>query len=292
MVRWFLILWCGLAPVFSEEKNAQGSGLADLAEMVLGKNGGNRLFYFPTENSPRDPSDFGLKFEDVFFDSEDGIKLHGWFLKPAAGMKTKGTVVYSHGNAGAAGYHVGFVTWFVRAGYQVLLYDYRGYGKSKGAVQRKGLLKDVRAALKYVSGRKDVDATRLISFGHSLGGAKSLAALGEQRVPGVRAVISYAGFASYKDMAKWVAGDAGARLVTDEFAARDWISRIAPVPVLIVHGSRDGTVPIQQGELLFKKAREPKTFYRIEGGGHIGGLAQNDGEYQKKILKWLDKVMN
>lgn len=290
-MRVLLIAIFGILPLWSQDKKASGDGLADLAEMVLGKNGGNKLFYFPTEHSPRSPEEFGLRFEDVFFDSEDGTKLHGWFMKPEAEKASKGTVVFSHGNAGAVGYHIGFLDWFVKAGYQVLLYDYRGYGKSKGVIKREGLLKDVRGALKYVAGRKDVDASKLISFGHSLGGAKSLAALGEKKVPGVKAVISYAGFASYRDMAKWVAGDTGARLVTDELAARDLVAKIAPVPVLIIHGTRDGTVPLQQGELLFQKAKEPKTFFKIDGGGHNSALAFNNGEYQKKVLKWLDQVM-
>jgi uncharacterized protein len=291
MIRYVLAATLSLSPVCAQEQELPSEGLAFLAKKVLGNNGGNRLFYFPTKSAPHDPSRWGLKFEDVTFKSEDGTKLHGWFLKPPAGILAKGTIVFSHGNAGAVGHHIGFVAWMVKAGYKVLLYDYRGYGKSEGEIQRNGMLQDVRGALGYVATRKDVDHNRLISFGHSLGGAKSLAAIGQKNVAGLRAVISFAGFASYQDMARWVAGDVGGELVTDELSARDLVSRISPVPLLILHGTRDGTVPVGQAELLFKNAGQPKTLFKIEHGGHNDALAMNDGEYQKKILKWLDEVV-
>ena len=267
------------------------SGLSALVESLLGKNGADRLFYYPTKTAPDVPSDFGHRFKDVNFKSEDGTKLHGWFFQPFDQVKPKGTVVFHHGNAGSVGYHIGFVGWMARAGYQVLLYDYRGYGKSEGAITRKGLVQDARAAINYAKSREDVDAKRIISFGHSLGGAKSLAALGEKMIPGVRGVICYAGFASYGDMAKRVAGKAGGELVNDDLSARDLVENISPVPVLIAHGTKDTTVPLSQGEVLFKKAKEPKTIFRIPNGSHTRALWMNDGEYRTKVLTWMGKVL-
>ena len=291
-MKWYLALWvfC-LTPVYAQNRPPTTEGLAELAELVLGKNGGDRLFYYPTRTAPYDPKRYGIEFEDVTFKSGDGLRLHGWFMSPARGVKPKGAIVFSHGNAGSVGHHIGFTAWMVRAGYQVFLYDYRGYGKSEGEITRKGMLEDVRAAITYVATRKDVDRNRVISFGHSLGGAQSLAALGEKKMEGLRAVVSFAGFASYKDMARRFAGDAGADLVTDDLSARDLISKIAPVPVLIVHGTADGTVPIGQGEILFAKAGQPKAFFKVKGGSHTGALAMNNGEYRKRILDWLDEVV-
>lgn len=265
--------------------------VVDLAEMILGKNGGDRLFYFPTKSAPDLPSKYGLDFEEVIFPSEDETKLHGWFLKPAEAQEVKGTVVFHHGNAGSVGYHLGFVVWMVRAGYQVLLYDYRGYGKSEGELDRAGLVSDTRAALRYVRSRDDVDGQRLISFGHSLGGAKSLAGLGREMIPGVRGVISFAGFASYRDMARRFGGETGADLVTDDHSPRDVVDRIAPVPLLIVHGQKDITVPREQGEILFKRAKEPKKIFRVPEGSHTRALWMNEGEYRKQVLHWMEKVL-
>ncbi|MFT6862740.1 MAG: fermentation-respiration switch protein FrsA (DUF1100 family) [Akkermansiaceae bacterium] len=293
MIR-FLIPFLFSASVLGDEKEPSApekNGSSSFAEKLLGKNGGNRLFYYPTKSAPDVPSKYGHRFEDVHFKSEDETKLHGWFLQPAEGVKPKGTIVFHHGNAGSVGYHIAFVGWMVREGYQVLMYDYRGFGESEGAITRKGLVEDTRAALSYATTRKDVDARRLISFGHSLGGAKSLAALGEKMIPGVRGVVCFAGFASYQDMARKFAGKMGGDLVTDDYSARDFVEKISPVPILIVHGTEDRTVPLSQGELLFKKAKEPKTIYRIKGGSHTRALWMDDGKYRKKVLGWIEKVL-
>lgn len=292
MIRYLIAISLFTSLWADETKPApEKSGLAAFAEKMLGKNGANRLFYYPTKTAPDVPSDFGHRFEDVTFKSGDGTKLHGWFFQPLEKVRPKGTVVFHHGNAGSVGYHIGFVGWMARAGYQVLLYDYRGYGKSEGVITREGLVQDARAAINYVKSREDVDGKRIISFGHSLGGAKSLAALGEKMIPGVRGVICYAGFASYEDMATRFAGKAGAELVTDELSPRDLVEKISPVPVLIAHGTKDATVPLAQGEILFKKAKEPKTIYRIPNGSHTRALWMNDGEYRSKVLAWMGKIL-
>lgn len=84
-------------------------------------------------------------------------------------------MVFSHGNAGAMGRHLGFVIWLAEAGYNVLIYDYLGFGKSGGTVDRRGMVDDVKAAFAYVKTRSDLNTNRFVSFYHSLGGAKSVA---------------------------------------------------------------------------------------------------------------------
>ena len=283
-----LLLFAGR--LWAQEPKVE-EGLTSVLEKLMGKNGGDRLFYFPTKTAPDLPTKFGILFDDVNFESEDKTNLHGWFLKPKNGSKIKGTVVFHHGNAGSMGYHLPFVTWMVKAGYQVLMYDYRGYGKSGGDIKRKGLIEDTRAAINYAKTRKDVDGKKIISYGHSLGGAKSLAGLGERMIPGVRGVISFAGFASYEDMARKFAGQTGADLVTDDHSPRDLVEKISPVPILIVHGDKDRTVPLEQGELLFKKAKEPKTIFRIPDGGHTRALWMNNGQYRERVLAWMENVL-
>jgi len=264
--------------------------LSRLAEALLGKHGGNQLFYFPTHDVPATPKDWGLKYEDVNFKSKDGTKLHAWFM-PAQGKAAKATVVFSHGNTGSIGHHLGFVMWFAEAGYNVLTYDYRGFGSSGGTVDRRGMLDDVRAAFAYVKTRSDVNGDKLVSYGHSLGGAKSLAALGEEPVKGLRAVITDAAFSSYLAMAQTMAGQVGANLVTDEWAPKDAIRKISPVPLLIVHGTRDELVPVAQGRLLFKIAGEPKTLFEVKDGHHGDSLVRDHGAYRKKLLAWLDEAL-
>lgn len=281
-----------------ENKNPLGELLKDengqlskLAESLLGKNGGDRLFYYPTKDQPFTPKKYGYQFEDVRFKSSDGTELHGWFMPARKVAKPKATVVFSHGNAGSVAHHFGFVDWLVMAGYNVLLYDYRAFGQSKGQISRRGMIEDVQAAFKYVASRKDVDADKLVSFAHSLGGAKTLTSIGMKPIKGLRAVITDGGFASYKQMAMEKAGQLGANLTTDELSPIQYVEKISPVPLLIIHGAEDRVVPLDQGKKLFEKAKQPKTFYNISGGSHTDALARNHGEYRKKMLKWLDDVL-
>ncbi|MDB4408979.1 alpha/beta fold hydrolase [Akkermansiaceae bacterium] len=254
------------------------------------KGAGNRLFYFPTKEGPHTPDEFGYKHEEVTFKSKDGTKLHGWFIQNH-GDERKGTVVYSHGNAGAIGHHLSFITWASSAGYQILMYDYRGFGKSEGSVERKGIIEDVNAAIQYAKSRKDVDSKKMFSFGHSLGGAKSITALGGEKGESVAGVISFAGFSSYQKIARRMAGEIALNLVTDELSPRDYVVKISPTPLLIVHGDQDGVVPVEHGRELFEKAKEPKSLIEVKGGSHNGALHLRDRETIKKILKWMNEIL-
>ncbi len=263
--------------------------LTALAQQMLGANGGNQLFYLPTRDQPATPENWGFDFEDVEFASADGTKLHGWFL-PARGS-ARGTVVFSHGNAGSLGHHLGFAMWMVEAGYQVFMYDYRGFGKSGGGVDRRGMIHDVRAAFDYVSARADVDSNKLVSYGHSLGGAKSITALAENPVEGLRAVIVDGAFSSYQGMAKIIGGQLGANLVTDEWAPKDFVGKLPPVPLLVVHGAEDEVVPISHGRELFEAAKQPKTIFEVKNGRHGDALSRDNGAYRKRLIEWLGATL-
>ncbi|MDP4624646.1 MAG: alpha/beta fold hydrolase [Akkermansiaceae bacterium] len=263
---------------------------ATLAKSLLGTQDTNRLFYFPTHDIPATPKDWGFAYDEVDFKSGDGTKLHGWFLK-ARGDRPKGTVVFSHGNAGSIGHHLGFVMWLAEAGYQVFIYDYRGFGESDGAVNREGMVQDVSAAFEYVVKRPDVDKEKIVSYGHSLGGAKSVTALARKKLEGLRAIIIDGTFSSYQAMARVVGGDLGASLITDELSPRESMKQITQTPLLVIHGDKDQVVPLAQGKELFELANEPKTMFEVKGGTHGDSLARDGGAYRKRMLLWLDEVM-
>ncbi len=267
--------------------------LAKIAQQMGGKNGGNQLFYFPTRDEPSTPAMWGLKYEAVDFKSTDGTVLHGWFIpaKNKTPQAAKATVVFSHGNAGSISYHLGFCAWLAEVGYNVFLYDYRGFGKSAGTVDRRGMINDVKAAFAYVRSRDDIDASRLISYGHSLGGAQSVTALGESAVKGLRAIVIDGAFASYQTMASIFGGQLGASLVTDELSPKDYVQKLSPVPLLVVHGTKDEVVPISQGKQLYESAAQPKTFFEVKSGRHGTALSDNQGAYRKKMIEWLDAVI-
>ena len=284
-------------PITAEQMRAllqdPNGDLSKAAQQVLGKNGGNQLFYFPTRDEPSTPATWGLKFESIDFKSADGTPLHGWFIpaKDKAAKSAKGTVVFSHGNAGSISYHLGFCAWLAEASYNVIIYDYRGFGKSGGTVDRRGMINDVKAAFAYARKRADIDPTRMISYGHSLGGAQSVTALGETPVKGLRAIVIDGAFASYRKMAEVIGGQLGASLVSDELAPKDFVKKLAPVPLLVVHGSHDEVVPVSQGRQLFEAAGQPKTLFEVKSGRHGTALSDDHGAYRKKMIVWLDEKM-
>jgi fermentation-respiration switch protein FrsA (DUF1100 family) len=281
-------------PVHAEDLKAllddPDGDLTKIAHGILGKKGGNHLFYFPTRDEPATPATWGLKYESVDFQSGDGTPLHGWFI-PAKTPKPNATVVFSHGNSGSVGYHLGFVAWMADHGYNIFMYDYRGFGKSGGMVDRRGMIDDVKAAFAYTARRHDLDPKRMISYGHSLGGAQTVTAFGESPVKGLRAVVIDGAFASYQAMARVFGGQLGERLVSDELAPKDYIDKLSPVPLLVIHGRHDEVVPLSQGRQLFEAAAEPKTLFEVETGRHGTTLSGENGAYRAKLVTWLDQIL-
>ena len=278
-----------MAQLFETLRKDESGNLTMMARAMLGENGGNKLFYFPTRNTPYTPKRYGRTFEDVTFSAADGTQLHGWFIPAAKKVKTLGTVVFSHGNTGSLGYHIGFIDWMIDAGYNVMMYDYRGFGKSTGSPTRAGLISDAQADFTYTNGRPDVAGKKLFSYGHSLGGAKSIVAVSTAKIPNLRGVMTEGTFASYQGMAVHLAGNFGRNMVTDELAPKDHVAKL-PAPLLIIHGIDDEVVPIQQGRELFAAAIPRKTLFEVKGGHHGDSMSINQGAYRKKVLEWMSKL--
>jgi fermentation-respiration switch protein FrsA (DUF1100 family) len=264
-----------------------------LITLVLALSGCNGLFYYPDQVAYSRADRLGTPCEEVSFTSADGTRLHGWFL-PAQGER-KGTVVHFHGNAQNLTSHVGLVTWLPEEGYDVLAFDYRGYGRSAGAADREGLVLDGQAALDYARKRPDVDATRLLVFGQSLGGAVALATVGEGDPRAVRGVAVDSTFGAYQGMANQTLGGT---LVTYPFAwllvsgdhdPVDSLERLPPTPLLVLHGDADEVVPFEEGQALFERAAEPKRFVPVPGARHLDAVMSRVG--RGALLEFFDKCV-
>ncbi len=251
-------------------------------------------FYHPDHVLYGTPASEGLHYEDVAFQAKDGTRLSGWFI-PAAGVSNphnaKGTVIYFHGNAQDMSFHWRFVSWLPRRGFNVFIFDYRGYGKSEGAPDPGGLFDDSNSALDYVRARPDVDPNRLLVFGQSLGGTNAIAAIGAGNRSGVRAVAIEATFYSYSTIAsEKVFG--GGLLMDDTYSAANYIARIAPIPLLLLHGTADTVVPYDHSARLFAMAGEPKNLIAVEGGGHIEAMTPRFGtKYQDALIEFFGEAM-
>jgi fermentation-respiration switch protein FrsA (DUF1100 family) len=205
--------------------------------------------------------------EEVWFKNAEGLRLHGWFFRSAA-QPAAATVVFAHGNGGNVSY-CGWVGQSLAArGFDVLVFDYRGYGRSEGEVAGEGgLYADTEAAYDFVTGERGAPAGRVALYGQSLGTAAA-ADVAARRECG--ALVLESGLSSASDMAavimpwlpRFVRGLTKNKL--------DTVSKLPRVrcPVLVAHGDRDRVIPVGQGRRLFDAAPEPKRLVIIEGAGH------------------------
>lgn len=257
------------------------------------------MFYYPDRTIYDTPDRHGLKYEEVSFPSRDGTRLSGWFI-PAVG-KPRGTVIHFHGNAQNMTAHFGFVSWLPSRGFNLFVFDYRGYGKSAGSAGRRGVYQDSLAALDYVSTRPDIDQKRLLVLGQSLGGANAIAALAARLSGGIRAVAIDSAFASYRGMVRdkiaempflsFFKGPLSRLLIGNDYSADAVIASIAPTPLLIIHGTKDSVVPYSHGQRLFELAREPKQFWTIEGADHTEAFADSTSEYCTRLVAFFDAAL-
>jgi uncharacterized protein len=259
--------------------------------LLLLSQGCNGLFYHPTAQAYRSITSLP-NAEDATFVSGDGTPLHGWFL-PAQGH-AKGTVIHFHGNAQNLTSHVSFVDWLPVRGFNVFTFDYRGYGQSGGSPSRQGLHEDSIAALEYVISRPDVDSSRLIAFGQSLGGACATAAIGESATP-IRGLAIDSSFGHYIAMGNEVIGGTWATyplawlLLSNAHSPADVIAEISPTPTLFMHSQDDPVVPITQGRALFRAAKEPKSFYEVETRGHPVATATNGAKL--RLIQFFEECL-
>ena len=240
--------------------------------------------FFPSKYIEKTPLDKSLPYEDVYFKTEDGVKLNGWFV-PAKGQ-ARATILFCHGNAGNISHRFDTIEIFNGLDLNVFIFDYRGYGKSDGWPSEKGTYWDAQAAYNYLMTRRDIDKKKIVLYGKSLGGAVALDLATKVKV---YAVISDGVFTSTLDMAKEIYPFLPAKLfITMKY---DTLSKIDGVdaPKLIIHSREDEIVPFHHGEKLFEESSEVKEFYPMRGG-HNEAIFLYSDEYGKKIDEFLRRI--
>lgn len=217
-----------------------------------------RSIFFPMKEMKCFPPDVGLEYEEICFQAADKVKLNGW-LVPC--KQARYTLIFCHGNAGNLGHRLEKIKFFHELGLNVFIFDYRGYGKSKGKPSEAGIYRDAQAAYEYLLFCK-VPPERIISYGESIGGAVAIDMASKNKVG---ALIVGDTMTSAKEMVEeffiiiphWV------------FSSRfDSLRKIkyVTVPKLMIHSINDEIVPYSLGRRLFEAATSPKEFLKIRGG--------------------------
>jgi len=254
--------------------------------LLLGVIGGmgcfERIIFQPSRGVGLTPQSLGIHAEEVFLTSEDGVKLHAFQL-PARGEPLGLSLLFLHGNAGNASHRLPNADQLAALGVDVLLLDYRGYGRSEGRPSEDGVYADGRAALRHLTEAQGVPQDRLVLFGRSLGGAVAVELARNHAVAGV---ILESTFSSAGDVAKRVLGFPLGPLLRQRFDSSSKIGD-ADCPVLFIHGDQDDIIPIELGQKLFRSALEPKWFETVHGAGHNDLVIIGGAPYFRRISDFL-----
>jgi len=221
--------------------------------------------FLPSKEILANPQSVGLTYEDVFFRTKDNVPLHGWLVKAPDAVAT---MIFLHGNAGNVGDRLGKLMVLHKMGVNVFLVDYRGYGLSQGNPTERGMYLDAIAAYDYLKNRKDLDGSRLIAYGVSLGGC---AAVDLATKRDVAALIVDSTFTNAADMSKKILPFVPSFLLSIKLDNAAKIVRV-DVPKLFIHSEDDETVPYAFGKELYSTAAAPKSFLKISGthnDGHV-----------------------
>ena len=227
--------------------------------------------------------------ENVWFNSADGTRLNGWFFESQTGPEIA-TIIFFHGNGG----NIRNVSWlaqrFAKQGFDVLLFDYRGYGASDGvAAAESELYADGDAAVAFVINQKHTRPERIVLYGHSLGTAivADVASRGN-----FGAVVLESGFSSASSVATaalpWLPHFLHF-LGKNRFESARKLTSVKS-PILIAHGDPDRTIPTAEARLLYASANEPKQLLIIPGAGHVVFGAAGE-QYLNQVEQFIRDAM-
>ncbi len=247
----------------------------------------NKIIFHPSRYPDGfwNPASQGVLAQDIYFTTEDGIKLHGWFI-PAENAVA--TLLWFHGNAGNISHRLDNIQRLVRLNLNVFIFDYRGYGRSEGVPSEAGIYKDSQAAYDAVLRLDGVSVDTLFLFGRSLGGICAVQTAMNWPAKGL---LLESVFTNSSDMARKIFP-----LIPLGWAMKSKLDAVSKVPhlrlpKLFLHGTDDEIVPYDMGRKLFDAAAEPKTFYSIAGAGHNDTYVLGGDEYFNALNQFITETL-
>jgi len=295
-----------------------GLGIAMVAVRWLERG----MIFFPARYPAGiwDPARLGVEVEDVWFRSGDGLSLHAWWFAaadqrrpvgrgddrdPAAGFEEGAAgapgeprsvppegsgpvVLWAHGNGGNLTGRAPDAQALADAGVSVLVFDYRGYGRSEGTPSEAGIYLDAEAAYAYLTRERNIDPLRIVLMGRSIGAAP--AARLATRVPHA-GLILVSPPPSAKRMARAMFGGLPVDLLgTARFPVGEWVAQ-RRTPLLVVHGELDEVIPFAYGREVYEAAAPPKSFVALPGAGHNDISAVAGSRYIEALVAFCREAV-
>ena len=242
----------------------------------------HHFLYFPEARHAATPAAVGLAYEEVAFQATDGTQLNGWFLPGWSGAPV---VLFCMGNAGNISHRLETLQMLHDLGVAVFIFNYRGYGLSKGKASEQGTYHDIAGALRVLKNR-GWSAKRIIIFGRSLGAAigleaalksppaglimesafTSLAAMGRHHYPVINRLLGWLIGAKYNNLEK-IAG--------------------LQSPLLLIHGEADTICPPRMAEELIARAPHDKQLFWVPGADHNNGFIVGGESYRQRLKQTI-----
>lgn len=222
----------------------------------------HRMTYVPSRAHDTRPEELGRACEELMLVTSDHVRLHAWFF-PANPDAPRRHLVFlvAHGNGGNISHRLGLAAALLRTGANVLLFDYRGYGRSDGVPSEKGTYRDAEAALAWLRER-GFASTDVIAWGESLGGGVTAELATRHPLAGL---VLQSSFTSTPDLGKelfpWLPVHTLAHYRYETLRKLPGLK----LPVLVLHSRADTIIPFHHGERNFAAANGPKLFVELQG---------------------------
>ena len=256
------------------------------------------MFLYPTKTQVITPAKLAIPHRQLVIRDKNEPNLSAWLL--LAKTSPKGLIVFAHGNAQNMGNHLASIYWLPAAGYHVLTFDYRGYGKSVGGKSLTGAATDLKRAVIYADKLRAAltsskDTLPIYLYGQSLGASLAVYAASDPAIKQVLAkIVVESAFASYRQIFRQKAAltiptallayPLSFSLPEDQSPLRH-IAKLAPLPLLLVHSQSDSIVPIENSIQLYDQACEPKALWLYRDREHINIFT--DKERRAELLGFL-----
>jgi hypothetical protein len=244
-----------------------------------------RLIYEPDSHIAATPDQRGYQYEHVTFTTEDEIKLEGWYVPSP---QNAGVILFFHGNTGNISHRFETLEILHLMGFNVFIFDYRGYGRSQGEPSEHGTFLDAKAALAYLTQVKKIPENKVILFGRSLGGAIAVW-LASQSKP--KALIVESSFTSIPELGQQHYPWLPVKLISSfRYDSKQHIQKVSS-PVLIIHSRSDEVIPFNHGQVLFDNVCTEKEMLVIHGH-HGDGFIYSGKIYTEGLRAFLSRHSN